>query len=268
MASEVLADDGPTGVRILTLNRPEKRNALNTALTRAILDALEAADRDDAVRAIVLCGKGHGFCAGADITEFRELTAEQSDKVEERAQVSHRMYSCFRRLTKPIVSAVHGAALGGGAALALACDMMVVSEDLRMGFPEIRHSILPALIMPILQRQIPTKIAFDLVSSGRVISAQDARELHLANHVVPRDTLLPVAVEIASAWAKASPRAMQTLKSLFYGVGDLSFEDAMTEGRAVNNLGHRWRDTAASMSALVVQSRHLLDRVQDESLLL
>jgi enoyl-CoA hydratase/carnithine racemase len=234
MADEVLVSDEQEGVRILTLNRPEKRNALNTALTRAIVVALEAADADDGVRAIVLRGAGRGFCAGADISEFKDLTIDQAEKVAERAVVSHRMYSCFRSLKKPVVSAVHGAALGGGAAIALACDMTVVSDDLQIGFPEIRHSIIPALIMPILQRQIPMKIAFDLISSGRVLGAGEANELRIVNRVVASDALVAAAMKIAGSWAKASPQAMAAVKSLFYRVADLSFQDAMQAGREEN----------------------------------
>ena len=122
-------------VRLLRLNRPEKHNALNTALTTALLDALSQAERDSTVRAVVLTGNGKSLCAGADTTEFSGLTMEQPEAVLARADLTSDLHLVFSRMTKPVVGAVHGNALGGGAGLALACDLTVMAEDVRFGYP-------------------------------------------------------------------------------------------------------------------------------------
>lgn len=233
-------DRGP--VRILRMNRPDKLNALSTALTEALLDALEAADRDDAVRAVVLAGEGRGFCAGADLSEFKDLTPERQHLVAKRADLTCRTQSILQKLGKPVVSAVRGAAMGGGAGLAIGCDMMVAGTDLRFGYPELKHSIVPALVMTGLQRQLGRKVAFELVSLGRLLGAEEAQALGLANRVVAPEAVLDTALGIAEAWAQAHPMAMAAAKSLFYRVADLPYDAAMAAGRDVNALMRGFRE--------------------------
>ncbi|ESR23007.1 Enoyl-CoA hydratase [Lutibaculum baratangense AMV1] len=227
-------------VRIVTMNRPDKLNALNTELTQALHDALLAADRDEAVRAIVLAGAGRAFCAGADLAEFKDLRPENQDLVLKRADLTCRLQSMLQGLSKPIVSAVQGAAVGGGAGLAIGCDMMVAGETLKFGYPELRHSIVPALVMTGLQRSLGRKAAFEMVSLGRLIGAEEARALGLANRVAADP--MAEALEIADAWAAASPMAMAAVKSLFYRVADLPHEAAMAAGRDVNALMRGFRE--------------------------
>lgn len=234
--SECFATEDRGGVRILWLDRPAKLNALDTALTQALHDALAAADREPSVRALVLAGRGRAFCAGADLNEFKDLVPEHQDRVLARADLTTRTQMLLQKIGKPIVSAVQGAAMGGGAGLAIGCDMMVAAADLRFGYPEIRHSIVPAIVMTGLQRQLGRKTAFELVSLGRLLGAEEAKALGLANRVVSPDALLPAALEIAETWAVAHPAAMAATKSLFYRVGDLPFEAAMAAGRDVNGL--------------------------------
>ncbi len=244
MPDDLLLTEDRGAVRILRLNRPDKLNALNTALTQALLDALEAADRDEAVRAIVLAGEGRGFCAGADLAEFKDLTPERQHLVARRADLTCRTQSILQKLSKPVVSAVHGAAVGGGAGLAIGCDMMVAGTDLKFGYPELRHHIVPALVMTGLQRQLGRKAAFELISLGRMLSAGEAQALGLANRVVAPDAVLDTALEIAAAWAAANPLAMAAAKSLFYRVADLPYDAAMAAGRDVNALMRGFRGTA------------------------
>jgi enoyl-CoA hydratase/carnithine racemase len=236
LAAGVLVTEDRAAVRILRLNRPAKLNALDTALTRALHDALRAAGEDEAVRAIVLTGAGRAFCAGADLTEFADLTPEHQDAVLRRADLTSRTQMLLQQLAKPIVSVVRGAALGGGAGLAIGCDMMVAASDLRFGYPEVRHSIVPAIVMTGLQRQLPRKVAFELISTGRMLSAREVHELGLANRVVEPEDALEAGLEIASAWAAASPAALAATKGLFYRVADLGYEEAMRAGRDVNAL--------------------------------
>jgi enoyl-CoA hydratase/carnithine racemase len=242
--SDVLLIENEGGVRILRMNRPDKLNALNTALTQALLDALEAADTDEGVRAIVLTGEGRGFCAGADLAEFKDLTPEHQNRVIKRADLTCRTQSVLQKLSKPVVSAVRGVAVGGGAGLAIGCDMMVAGTDLKFGYPELKHSIVPALVMTGMQRQLGRKIAFELISLGRLLGAEEAQALGLANRVVAPEAVLDAALEIARAWAKASPMAMAAAKNLFYRVADLPYDAAMAAGRDVNALMRGFRETA------------------------
>jgi enoyl-CoA hydratase len=230
----VLLTEDRDAVRIVHLNRPDKRNALNTALTHALYDALRAADEDDSVRALVLAGSGPAFCAGADLNEFADLTPEHQDAVVRRADLTVRTQMQLQRLSKPIVSAVQGAAIGGGAGLAIGCDMMVAGSDLKLGYAEIRHSIVPAIVMTGLQRQLPRKLAFEMISTGRLLSAAEAHEVGVANRVVDPADVADAGLQIAAEWAAANPVALAATKDLFYRVADLGFDQAMRAGRDVN----------------------------------
>lgn len=230
-------------VRIIRMNRPDKLNALNTELTQGLLDALNAADGDETVRAVVLAGEGKGFCAGADLAEFKDLTPDQQHRVLARADLTCRLQCRLQEMKKPVVSAVQGAAVGGGAGLAIGCDMMVAGADLKFGYPELKHDIVPALVMTGLQRQLGRKAAFEMVSLGRLIGAEEAQTLGLANRVVAVDVVIDTALEIANQWAKANPMAMAAAKALFYRVADLPFDAAMAAGRDVNALMRGFRRT-------------------------
>lgn len=234
MTTPLLVTEDSDAVRIITLNRPDKINALNTELTQGLLDALLEADKAENIRAIVLAGAGRGFCAGADTSEFAQLTPDQQDLVEKRADLTCRTQAMIQKLSKPVVSAVQGVAVGGGAGLAIGCDMMVAADDLKFGYPELKHSIVPALVMTGLQRSLGRKIAFELISLGRLIGAEEALHLGIVNKIVPRAELLDAALVIANQWAAAHPRAMAAVKLLYYTVADLPYDEAMKAGRDVN----------------------------------
>lgn len=243
-SAPVLLTEDRDAVRIVTLNRPEKLNALNTELTRAVQDALLGADEDAAVRAVVLAGAGRAFCAGADLQEFGHLTPDNAEAVARRADLTLRTQLVAQRLSKPVVSVVQGAAVGGGAGLAIGADMVVAADDVRFGYPEVRHSIVPALVMTGLQRQVGRKLAFELVSTGRMLGAEELLSCGLANEIASRDTALERGVAIARAWAELSPRALAATKRLFYEVAELPLEDAMAAGREVNTLMRGFREPA------------------------
>lgn len=239
MENLVLKEDRGA-VRILTLNRPEKMNALNTAMTQGVLDAMLEADAATHIRAVVLAGAGRAFCAGADLAEFRHLTPDQSDAVIKRADLTCRVQMVMSQISKPVVAAAQGPAVGGGAGLAIGCDMTVVGRDLKFGYPEVKHSIVPALVMTGLVRALGRKQAFEMISLGRLIGADEALALGLANRIA--DDPLAEALTIAEAWAAAEPRAMRAAKQLFYRVSDLPTEAAMQVGRDVNAMMRSFRE--------------------------
>jgi len=228
----LLEDRG--AVRILTMNRPEKRNALNTALTQALLDALRAADADDAIGCVVLTGAGQGFCAGADLAEFKDLTPEKQYLVEARAELTMQLHLAFPKMAKPVVTAINGAAMGGGAGLAIAGDLAVMAEDAALGYPETKHGIVGAIVMANLVRQAGRKAAFELVGLGEPVEAQRALALGLVNRVVPSAVLMAAALQFAQKLAAISRPAMQLTKQLFHEAADLPLAEALARGRQAN----------------------------------
>src|SRR5918912_3830586 len=219
-------------VRILTLNRPEKRNALDTALTRDLLEALRAADADEEVHCVVLTGAGPGFCAGADLSEFRGLRDPKA--AETRAELTMQLHLAFSKMVTPVVTAINGAAMGGGAGLAIAGDLAVMAEGAKLGYPETKHGIVAAIVMANLVRQVGRKAAFELVALGEPIDAQRALAIGMVNRVVPTERVLDEAIALAKKLAAIARPAMAQTKSLFHEIGDLALEPALKRGREVN----------------------------------
>jgi enoyl-CoA hydratase/carnithine racemase len=234
MTDEVLLHQDLGRVRVLTMNRPEKLNALNTALTEALVAWLRQSNQDDAISVIVLTGAGRAFCAGADIGEFKDLTPDHAPRVEHRAQLTMQSHLVFSQIKKPVIAAVRGAAMGGGAGLALASDMVIASETMKLGYPEIKHGILPAIVLTNLVRQIGRKAAFELVTKGDPLTAARAYELGAINKVVPDDQLMNEALALAESLAAFNPEALFAIKQLFHKVVDVPLAEGLEEGRKAN----------------------------------
>ncbi len=233
MPDDVLIEDAD-GVRTLTLNRPKKLNALNFDLTQALVAALEQVDADASVGCVVLTGAGRGFCAGADLNEFSQLTGDDADLVEKRSRLTQRLHELFPRLRVPIISAVNGVARGGGAGLAIAADVVIAAEHATFGYPEITHGIVAAIVMTNLVRVAGQRKAFELVATGEPITADEALAVGLINHVVAADRVLPVAMGFAERLAGMDRVAMRETKRLLGRVGDLPFDEALELGRRAN----------------------------------
>jgi enoyl-CoA hydratase/carnithine racemase len=226
----LVEDRGP--VRVLTMNRPEKRNALNSDLTKALLENLNQVDQIEGVGCIVLTGAGQGFCAGADLTEFKGLQDPRA--ADERAELTMQLHLAFAKISKPIVTAINGAAMGGGAGLAIAGDIAVMAASAKLGYPEAKHGIVAAIVMANLVRQVGRKAAFELVALGEPIGAGRALELGVVNRVVADAELMPHAIAYAEKLAAVSPIAMRETKRLFHEVADLPLAAALERGRDTN----------------------------------
>ena len=231
MTASLLVEDRG-GVRILTMNRPDKRNALNSELTQALLDAVRASDRDESVGCLVLTGAGPGFCAGADLSEFKGL--QDPNAAQARAELTMQLQLSFSRISKPVVTAINGAAMGGGAGLALAADLALMAHSAKLGYPEVKHGIVAAIVMANLVRQVGRKAAFELVSLGEPVDAAKALALGMVNRVVPDADLLPQSLAIAEKLAAFPKPAVQETKRLFHEVADLALEPALERGRDAN----------------------------------
>ena len=219
-------------VRILTMNRPEKRNALDSELTQELLKQLRVADAEDAVDAIVLTGAGQAFCAGADLSEFKDLKDPQA--AEARAELTMQLHLVFSKMTTPVVTAINGAAMGGGAGLAIAGDLAVMVRGAKIGYPEAKHGIVAAIVMANLVRQIGPKAAFELVALGEGIDADRALALGLVNRVVTEGQLMESALYFATKIAALPKAAMAQTKRLFYEVLDLPLEESLKRAREIN----------------------------------
>ena len=248
--SPCLLVEDRAGVRVLTMSRPEKRNALNNELTQSLLDALQSADRDPSVKALVLAGAGKAFCAGADINEFGGFvntgdSVNAAQAALNRAHLTTNLHRVFSQISKPVIGAAQGYAMGGGAGLALACDMLVAGESLKLGYPELKHGIVAAIVMANLVRQVGRKTAFELVSLGEPVDAQRALSLGLANRVVSDGSLIDTAVGIAERLASFDAPAMAATKRLFHRVADLSLQQALDASLDTNLMMRSFRQNRA-----------------------
>ena len=203
--------DLEAGVLRVVLDRPERRNAINHELLDALHAAVDRTVTDDAVRAVVITGRGDTFCAGADIYDYAAFDTEQFKAFTGRAS------SLCNRLTRarvPVIAAVNGLALGGGFELAMACDVVFAADDASFGLPETSIGLIPGWHgTQRLTNAIGAKLALESIWTGRRWSAHEARRLGLVNHVCEAGTVVARAVEFAARFSSASPAAVTAAKS-------------------------------------------------------
>ena len=213
-------------VATLFLNDPERRNPLSPQMVEGLLAALAELERDPGVRAVVLTGRGQAFSAGADLA-FLERVTEMG--AEENYRHSLSLMELFRRLytfPKPTVAAVNGPAVAGGAGLALACDLVVMEEGARLGFTEVRIGFVAALVSVLLARAVGEKVAKDLLLTGRLIGAEEAKALGLANRTAPQGEALKAAQTLAGEVAENAPTSLRLTKELLLALPGMGLEEA------------------------------------------
>ena len=250
MSDRVLAQVAG-GVMTATLNRPDKRNAIDTAMIDALLAALEQADLDAGVRVVAIRGAGRDFCAGMDLNE---LLASADHTLEQNRQAALHFSQVFvqmRKLPKPIVALVHGRALAGGCGLATACDLIVAAESAQFGYPEVQRGFVPAIVMTMLRRALGEKVAFDLATTGRVLDGTEAVAAGLASRVYEDADFEEQAGEVLRVLADASPSALAFTKQQFYQVDGLSFDDGLRLGADVNAVSRTTPDFRVALSAFL-----------------
>ena len=213
----------------LALNRPERRNALNMDLCSALGAALEEAEKDASVGAVLLSGNGKSFCAGMDL---HEVLAPPSGDVNE---IHERIFTAGTRMTKPLIAAVHGAALAGGTGLVANCHIALAAADATFGLTEIRIGLWPFVIFLTVVAAVGERRATELALSGRVFGALEAREYGLVHHVVEPAVLMQRAREIAGAIAEASPTAIHAGLAFVRDARGKSWEEAGDLARQMRN---------------------------------
>jgi methylglutaconyl-CoA hydratase len=234
VSEAVLLYDVADGVATLTLNRPDKRNALDGDLVQALKDGLERAAADDAVRVVALRGAGPDFCAGADLAELERISSMSDAENLEDARSLGALLVRMRSLPKPVVAVVCGRALAGGCGLATACDLVLAHEDAELGYPEVHLGFVPAMVMAILRRKVTEGRAFDLVARGRRVSAAEARVLGLVDHVFADASFEKDVGAFLHQLTVPPASAVALTKRLLYELGDLGFEAGIERGAHVN----------------------------------
>jgi methylglutaconyl-CoA hydratase len=200
-------------IATITLNRPEKRNAISAQMIADLLGALDEIEKGRA-RLAILTGNGKAFCSGMDL-EMLSAIAKQSP--EQNLEDSRGMARMFRRIwsfPKPLIAAVNGAALAGGCGMATLCDFTLAAPEAKFGYTEVKIGFIPALVSVFLKRQIGDKAARDLLLTGRIIEAAEARTMGMITEIVPAERLMPRAREIAEALLAASPTSILRTKRL------------------------------------------------------
>lgn len=251
MSSDLLLVALEHGVMTLTLNRPSKRNALNTATLEALEEALLAAELDAGVRVVALRGAGKDFCAGADLDELLASAARTMGENEAAALRMGGVFVRIRQLPKPVVAIVHGRVLAGGCGLATACDLVLAPASAVFGYPEIQRGFVPAMVMTMLRRAVGEKVAFDLAATGRILTATEAAAAGLVSRVVPDPGFEAVSQEVLSALAGASASALTLTKRQFYQLDGLPFEEGIRLGAKVNALARAHPDFKTAIAAFL-----------------
>ena len=231
--SELLIEDvGST--RFLTLNRPEKRNALNDGLIASLKTALRDADADESVRCIVICGAGKDFCSGADLSALQKIAAASHEENLEDARSLGELYKLIRKVRQPVIAAVKGRALAGGFGLVLACDLILAHDEARFGFPEVKIGFVPAMVAAILRRNMTEKDAFATLTLGNEITAAELRNRGIVEAIVQGEDFDSEVIAISKQYEKLSASAVQMTKRLLYGIDELDFASAIEQGAKVN----------------------------------
>jgi enoyl-CoA hydratase len=228
---EPLLYEESDSVAVITFNREEKLNAMNTQVITRLIVYLERVDRSPHIHAAVLTGKGRAFVAGADIQEYGDQTVEQ---FKTYTRLSQTMYGMIEKNRKVVIAAVNGYAFGGGFELALACDMAVAAEGAKMGLPEIKLGLLPGGGgTQRLTRIVGKKLAMFYILTGKSMTADEAQQFGLINRVCPPDTLMDYAMELARQIARNAPIAVRDGKKLIREGVEASIETALSYEQAV-----------------------------------
>jgi enoyl-CoA hydratase/carnithine racemase len=230
---DVLLSETRGAVRLLTLNRPAKLNALNADLVHALTAALLGVQDDDAVSVVILAGAGRAFCAGADTSVPRPLTAENRRNLVKHGDHNIALTNLLARVDKPIIAAVHGYALGAGCGLALGSDLVVAAESARFGYPELKAGLTASTVTAQAVHLMGRKVAFELLTLCENMMPQRAYELGMVNLVVPDNKLIDAAMAMAEKLAGWNQEFLTQTKRTFHRAAALAPEPALEMARDI-----------------------------------
>jgi methylglutaconyl-CoA hydratase len=229
-----LAND--SGVATITLNRPDKRNAISFELIDDLLAALKEVETSDAI-VLILTGAGKAFSSGMDLDNLKSLIGRSPDQNLKDSETMVRLFRSLYEFPKVTIAAVNGAAIAGGTGLALLCDFTLAVPEAKFGYTEVRIGFVPAIVSTFLLRQVGEKQARDLLLTGRIIGAEEAARMGLVNEIVAPDQLMVRARELAAVLMENSPASLRATKKLLSDYGraelDTQVEAAVRENAAI-----------------------------------
>ncbi|HYW50348.1 MAG TPA: enoyl-CoA hydratase/isomerase family protein [Gemmatimonadaceae bacterium] len=243
------------GLGVITLARPEKKNALDRQTAIELVDALHELAVAEDVRVVIVEGDGDDFCAGADLAALDATLDAGSDTHLDDARALGRVFTTIREMAKPVVAIVRGRALAGGAGLATACDLVLAEESAEFGYPEVRIGFVPAMVMTMLRRAVGEKRAAELVLTGRIISATEAAQIGLISRCIPTAAFPSEVARTIEALVKAPPTAIGLTKRLLYRMDDLDFAQSIGVGVITNVESRATDDFRAGVRRFLDRSR-------------
>lgn len=250
--SSIVLRESQGRVAVITLNRPEARNALSTELLSDLQQSFDEIEKDDTVGAVVLTGNGPAFCAGADLKETsRAISGGDFWIGYSRTNQSLHLHQMLPKFPKPIIAAVNGFAVAGGCGVAMSCDLVVAGSSAQFGYPEVKRGLVAAMVMVRLGRLIGQRHALELLLSGRLIGAKEALSLGMINRVVDDGDTLRVAIELGEELASRPASALRFTKELFRQVQEMNYDLALEHARDVNQMIHRVGDAEKGVSAFL-----------------
>lgn len=230
------------GVARITLNRPDKRNALDGELVGELKAAFGASASDDTCRVVLLTGAGTDFCSGADLANLEKTAQNSVLENMADARTTADLFLIMRNHPRPVIAAVHGRALAGGCGIATACDIILASQSAQFGYPEVNIGFVPAMVMAILRRSVSEKAAFELVVTGETVSAARAHELGLVHRVFAEENFSAEVESYVAKLAAKSTSAIMLSKRLLYNMDSMSFEAALQAGVEINAIARQTED--------------------------
>lgn len=204
------------GIATITLNRPEKRNAISYELIEDILSALKVAEQSEA-QVLILAAAGKAFCAGMDLENLKQLIGRTNEQNIKDSETIAQLFLSLHDFPKPTIAAVNGAAIAGGTGLVTVCDFALAVPEATFGYTEVRIGFMPAVVSSFLMASIGEKRTRDLLLTGRIFSAQEAQELGLVNEIVAAEELMKKARALAARLMENSPASLRATKRLLTG---------------------------------------------------
>ena len=247
----IIVIENKGNIRTLRLNRPEVRNAMSQALQVGLQTALDDARTDASVRAVIITGTGKAFCAGLDLDELKAISTRSTEENRRDSEQFSKLLETIYTFEKPVIAALNGHAVAGGAGIASVCDLVVISESAKFGYTESKIGFVAALVGVYLVRQVGEKHARDLLLSARLMEADEVKAMGLANHVVPTEAVFDKAIELAEAIVENSPTSLAMTKKLLVAAPSMGLQEGLRYAIELNALARTTDDLKEGVASFL-----------------